>query len=325
VAGPDVPGLVFRRYRGDEDLPLIVEVFEAVAAEDGLEWVVSVDRLKNMYDNRPRFDPLEDVVLAEVDGRTVGYSEVYWFKEPDGTFATPHRERVRPDWRGKGITEALLSISTDRARALAAVRAEGPWRMGTMVADTEVHRRRLLEAAGYHQERCYLEMLRDLGDPIKDHPLPEGIEVRPAAPRDRRRVFEAMWEAYRDTWAFREMTEKDWTGYKGSPEYQPEHWVVGWDGDQVAGVVMCWVDEEENARHGRRWGFNDEVAVARPYRRRGLARALVSRSLVVLRGLGMELANLGVDTQNPAEALSLYSSLGYTVRKEYYDLIRPMD
>jgi ribosomal protein S18 acetylase RimI-like enzyme len=34
---------------------------------------------------------------------------------------------------------------------------------------------------------------------------------------------------------------------------------------------------------------------------------------------------LGVDTQNPADAIGLYRSQGYVVRKEFYDLVRPMD
>jgi GNAT superfamily N-acetyltransferase len=303
----------------------MVEVYDAVYEEDGLDYVVTVDRLRTEYENLPNFDPSEDVVLAEVDGEAVGYCQIRWFQEVDGPLSTAHRERVRPDWRGRGITRALLEINTSRARELARAHAEGPWRMGTITADTEVHRTRLLEASGYHKERWYLEMLRDLGEPIGEVPLPEGIEVRPVPPEARRGVFEAMWEAFRGSFAFREMDEKDWTGFLESPEYQPDLWVVGWDGDEVAGSVISWIDAEENARHERLWGYNDSVAVGHAYRRRGLAKALLARSLVVLRDQGMEHARLGVDTQNPADALTLYSSQGYVVFKEFYDLVRPMD
>lgn len=321
----DVPGLVLRRYRGEEDLQLLVDVYEDVARADNFDWVLTVERFKNEYDNLPNFDPREDVVIAEVDGRAVGYSQVRWFYEADGIFATPHRERVRPDFRGLGLTRALLSVNTERAKELATLHAKGPWRMGTITSDTEVHRKGVLEASGYHTERWYLELLRDLREPIEEFPLPEGIAVRPAGPEDRRRVFEAMWESFRGSWAFREMDEKDWTGFRGSPEFQPERWVVGWDGDVVAGVVFCWIDELENEQHGRLWGYNDAVGVTEGYRQRGLAKALISLSLVLLRELGMEQANLGVDTKNPADAMGLYEGLGYKVRKEHYDLIRPMD
>ncbi len=73
---PDIPGLVFRRYRGDEDLPTLVEVFNAAAETDGLDWLVTVDRLKVEYDNQPNFDPRKDVVIVEVDGAAVGFTYI---------------------------------------------------------------------------------------------------------------------------------------------------------------------------------------------------------------------------------------------------------
>jgi ribosomal protein S18 acetylase RimI-like enzyme len=324
AGAPEVPGLTLRLYGGDQDLPLMVEVFEAVSTEDGLEWVLTVDRLRKEYENTPGFDPRRDVVLAQVEGRTVGYGQVRWFQEVDGPFSTAHRVRVVPAWRGKGVARTLMAVIEERAREMAATHAQGPWKMGTVVAAGEEHLLALMEASGFERERWYLELTRDLSEPIETSPMPEGIEIRSTGEADQRRVFEAMWEAFRGGYAFREMTEKDWTGFTVSPEFQPQLWVVGWDGDQVAGSVMCWIDEVENSKYGRLWGYNDSVAVSEPYRRRGLARALVSQSLVLLRDRGMEFANLGVDTQNPADALGLYEGLGYRVRKKFIDLTRPM-
>ncbi len=322
---PDIPGLVFRRYRGDEDLPLLVKVFEAVAEADGLDWSVTVDLMKVEYDNTPNFDPLRDVVIAEVHGMPIGFTQIKWFEESDGTFAAGHRERLVPEWRGKGIMRAQLAINEVRAAEMAAAHATGPKRMGTYTAETELHRHRMLEQAGFKTNRWYYEMLRDLQEPIEVHPMPAGLEVRPVDPDDHRRIFDAAWEAFRDSWGFREMEEKDYQRLIQGPEFQPELWVVAWDGDVVAGSVFCWVLPEENQRFDRLWGYNDDIAVTKAYRRRGLAKAMTSRSLAILRDLGMEYANLGVDTQNPADALGLYEALGYKVRKTFFDLIRPME
>ncbi len=322
---PDIPGLVFRRYRGDEDIPLLVKVFEAVAEADGLDWSVTVDLMKVEYDNTPNFDPLKDVVIAEVLGKPIGFTQIKWFIESDGTFAAGHRERLVPEWRGKGIMRAQLAINEERAAEMAAAHATGPKRMGTYTAETELHRHRMLEQAGFKTNRWYYEMLRDLQEPIEVHPMPDGLEVRPVDPDDHRRIFDAAWEAFRDSWGFREMEEKDYQRLIQGPEFQPELWVVAWDGDVVAGSVFCWVLPEENQRFDRLWGYNDDIAVTKAYRRRGLAKAMTSRSLAILRDLGMEYANLGVDTQNPADALGLYEALGYKVRKTFFDLIRPME
>ncbi|NOQ53504.1 MAG: GNAT family N-acetyltransferase [Thermoplasmata archaeon] len=322
---PDIPGLVFRRYRGDEDLPTLVGVFNAAAETDGLDWLVTVDRLKVEYDNQPNFDPRKDVVIVEVDGAAVGFTYIYWFEETDGIFAAGHRERLVLEWSGKGIMRAQLAINEARAAELAAAHATGSKRMGTVTAESEVHRLRMLESVGFEKKRWYYEMLRDLREPIEVPPMPEGLEVRLVDPDDHRRIFDAAWEAFRESWGFREMKEKDYQRLTQGPEFQPELWVVAWDGDVVAGSVFCWVLPEENQRFDRLWGYNDDIAVTKAYRRRGLAKAMTSRSLVTLRDLGMEYANLGVDTQNPADALGLYEALGYRVRKTFFDLIRPMD
>jgi mycothiol synthase len=53
--------------------------------------------------------------------------------------------------------------------------------------------------------------------------------------------------------------------------------------------------------------------VRRPWRRRGLARAMLARSMKLHKEQGMTQTGLGVDTQNPSGALQLYESMGYEV------------
>ena len=51
----------------------------------------------------------------------------------------------------------------------------------------------------------------------------------------------------------------------------------------------------------------------RPWRRRGLARALTAASLVTFRERGLDEGMLGVDSENPNGALGLYEGLGFSV------------
>ena len=53
------------------------------------------------------------------------------------------------------------------------------------------------------------------------------------------------------------------------------------------------------------------VFTRRQWRRRGLGRALIARSLVRLRERGMTSASLGVDAENPSGALGLYEGIGF--------------
>src|SRR5665811_632688 len=94
-------------------------------------------------------------------------------------------------------------------------------------------------------------------------------------------------------------------------------WMVAWDGDEVAGSVITTVPVEENEHHGRSRVYVSGVSVRRPWRRRGLARALLARSLVAARDAGFTSASLGVDTDSPTGANTLYQSLGFTPDKSY--------
>jgi ribosomal protein S18 acetylase RimI-like enzyme len=58
----------------------------------------------------------------------------------------------------------------------------------------------------------------------------------------------------------------------------------------------------------------DHISVRRPWRRRGLARALIVSALQGLREGGIDEAMLGVDGENPTDALGLYESLGFVVK-----------
>ena len=101
--------------------------------------------------------------------------------------------------------------------------------------------------------------------------------------------------------------------------------MVAWDGDEIAGAVVNTISEHENRELNRARGLLDSVFVRRPWRSRGLAAALVARSLVVLRERGMTSAWLGVDADNPTGALRLYEKAGFGVHLRSTAYRKPME
>ena len=83
--------------------------------------------------------------------------------------------------------------------------------------------------------------------------------------------------------------------------------------------------EEENNTLGRLWGWTDPICVRRQWRKRGLAKALITKSLLMFKDMGMSHAAFGVDTQNPLGALSLYEGLGFRTIKEWLAVRKPMN
>jgi GNAT superfamily N-acetyltransferase len=168
-------------------------------------------------------------------------------------------------------------------------------------------------------------MVRPLVEPIPDLPLPAGLEVRPAKPAQYRQVIAALDEAFRDLWSHSAMTDVDYARWTNDPNFQPQLWQVAWAGDEVAGIVLNFIDHQYNAEFKRLRGWTDPIGVRRPWRKQGLAKALIAQSMRLLQEQGMREAGLGVDAQNPNGALRLYEGLGFRVTKRFTTFERPMD
>jgi mycothiol synthase len=311
---PALPGLRFHRPRGDDaEYEAITALIHRTAVADDVPWRPTIEHVRDDFERRERLDPRDDVVLAEIDGRIVGEGQVSRVVR-EGVVVFDLDGHVDPDWRRRGLGRALLREDIRRAVERAAAEpATQPIALGVFTEWTEVGHRALLRAEGFEQIRWFFLMRRDLALEIPDAPLPDGLELRPMTPEHYRIVFDAEVEAFRDHWGSRVKTDEDFAATHRSKELDPGLWVVAWDGDQVAGVVQNWVWAEENASLGVERGWLEHISVRRPWRRRGLARAITAESLRRFRDLGMTDAMLGVDSENPHGALGLYESLGFVV------------
>ena len=173
-------------------------------------------------------------------------------------------------------------------------------------------------AAGGPWLRTHSPVLPDAARPDRADPrraAPDGLELRPVTPDQHRPIHDAQVEAFRDHWGSREPTEHDFEVTYAHKELDTGLWVIAWDGDQIAGVVENWIYPEENATLGVARGWLESISVRRPWRRRGLARALTAASLARLRDAGMVEGMLGVDATNPTGAFGLYEGLGFEIKQ----------
>ena len=319
TAGPAIAGLEFRHYRGLEDHPEMHRVHQAVAAADGVEEVTTLEQFTLSYEHHVNCDHERDIVLAEVDGRLVAYARVFWSELVEGGRSYENFGFVDPEWRRRGIGSALHRHNEARLREIAAGHPEiAPKWLSSEGVDRDAGNEALLRGDGYAPVRYFSEMVAPSLDGILPPPLPDGIELRPVTRDQYRRIWDAEAEAFRDHWGEAEWTEEDWRIFEAAPENaDPSLWRVGWDGDEVAGVIVTTVPAEENERQGRNRVYIGGVSVRRPWRRRGLARALLASSLVAAREAGYDGAGLGVDTDSPTGATELYRSLGFEPVKTF--------
>jgi mycothiol synthase len=310
---PAIPGLTVRHFHDASDYEHLSQLTVAASLEDGIPYLPTAQNLQIEMDAADGADPVDDMVIVELDGGVVAAAGVERVVRED----VPNYQiwgTVHPDVRRRGIGTALLAWNLARSRVRASredplVRVE----LASFSEDSEVGQRALLGNAGFGAVRHFFLMRREGLDSIPDAPLPDGIEIRPVLEEQWRTIVAAENEAFRDHWGHREMGESDYKRTFGRAELDTSLWVVAWDGDQVAGVVQNWIWPEENERLGVKRGWLEHISVRRPWRRRGLARAITAASLVKLREVGLDEAMLGVDSENPNGALGLYEGLGFAV------------
>jgi GNAT superfamily N-acetyltransferase len=326
---PDIDGLTFRHIRLPADFTGMAAANQATRDRAGIEEIASPEVMARDYATFPHWDPDADTVIAERDGRIVGYARTDWRDLTDGTRAFQTIVCVEPAQERTGIVEAMLSWAEARLAAIARSIPATDVRPGTMrqyVFGTDAELAKLLQAHGWIRSGRNHEMTRPTLDDVPDVPLPSGLVVRPiAADRAARRaLWDAASEAFADERGEAEPSEADWEAFDADPLEDPSLWIVAFEGDEIAGGVLGKIDPAENEHHGRERGIVAAVFTRRPWRRRGLARALIARSLVRLRDHGMTSAYLGVDGLNPNQAMHLYEDLGFEIANTTYDWIRPL-
>lgn len=310
----DTSRLRLRPYAGEADLVDIARLENAEAEADGIHRRTSVEEMASNYAHpNASFDPARDVTIAEIDGDVVAAARREVVDTTDG-----HREYrldgiVEPAWRRRGIGGMLLRDNIRRARELAAVEHPASPILGSWSWDTQRGDIALLEREGFGTARWFFDMVRPNLHDVPAVPLPEGLELRPIDGSLAKPVWDADVEAFADHWGGFDHSQEQLQRWLDNPHTDLSLWVVAFDGDEIAGGVLNSIDEEQNAALGVRRGWLSSVFTRRPWRRRGLASALIARSLDLLRERGQTSAALGVDADNPSGALGLYEGLGFAV------------
>jgi mycothiol synthase len=322
---PNIPGLTFRRFRGEKDYPVMVAVINESNKVDGIAHTDSLEDVAATYRHLVNCDPYQDMIFAEINGEVIGFGRVWWILKSDGIRTYMHFALLLPERRGKGIRRAILLHNERRLREIAKDHPKDKSRvLETWAADTETDWESLVIVHGYKPARYLFEMVRPNLDDIPDMPMPEGLEVRPAKPEHYRKIWDAAGEAFQDHWGATEWREEWFERFQELSFFNPELWQVAWDGEEVAGMILNFIHEEENKEFDRKRGYTEEICVRRPWRRRGLARSLLARSLKVLKDHDMTEAALAVDAENISGALGLYENMGFRTVKRHTTYHKPL-
>jgi mycothiol synthase len=312
---PDIPGLIFRHFQGDVDYPGMVAVIRASAEADGAETTVTVEALAQAFQNLRNCDPFRDILLAVISGEIIGYTRGWWIEDAGGELLYRFNGFLAPAWRRKGIGSAMLGWTENRLREVAAGHPpETPKFFRPSGVDyRETGTIAMLTRAGYQPIRYYHNMVRPTLEDIQDFPLPEGLEVRQALPEHYRAIWANVEETGEDEWGNTKPAEEEYQRWLAHPHFQPELWQIAWDFalDKPVAHVLTFIDQAENEQYNRKRGYTEGIGVDRAWRRRGVARALISLSLKAQKAAGMGESALVADSDSSSNVTSLYERCGF--------------
>ncbi|MCG8349910.1 MAG: GNAT family N-acetyltransferase [Chloroflexales bacterium] len=174
---PALPGLRFRRCRGEVDYPAMLAVLNACRRADQISGDDTIARVTRRYPPQSTA-----IVLAEINGTVIGLCRWQWVCLRDDT-----QRYVHPNWRGDGIRRSLLHYCEAMLRAMATLHQHAqlyPAQSRRVLAflpaiqDSEVTLAELLGHAGHRPVRSFDEMVHPTLDALPAARVPPGLEVR---------------------------------------------------------------------------------------------------------------------------------------------------
>jgi ribosomal protein S18 acetylase RimI-like enzyme len=245
--------------------------------------------------------------VIKLDGRLAGYASV----RDEGGGKLLADGYVHPEAHGRGVGARILTLTEARARELAAstpgVRAV--LHNTTLLTATGDAANSLYESQGYTAVRHFWRMVIDLTGEPPPPAKPGDVVVEPYLhERDARAVHAAIQEAFADHWGSRPQSWDDWARERfGRTSHDPTLWFVARADGEIAGAILAsW------KRNGD-WGYIDTLGVRRPWRRRGVAEALLLTAFRELCRRGERRVALGVDAESPTGATRLYERVGMRI------------
>ena len=323
---PEVPGAAWRPMV-EADAPAYARLCEACRAVDGGTEVVT-DEIARRELTDPRAPMATNTAcLAAEDGELIAYAVVHERLEAARARRVFLWGLTHPARRGRGIGAALVAWAEARGREILAVQPADLPRLLEVFRDeavtdaVELHQR-----FGFRPVRWYHDMRRDLGEPIPPEPELPGLRIAAWEPAWQERVRLVHNEAFADHWGS-EPIPADVFGrdFVGDPRFRGDLTFLVLDGDEVAGCAVNYVAEDDWAATGVKEGWIGQLGVRREWRKRGIATALLVRSMAAFRAAGLEAASLGVDAENPTGAVGIYERVGFRPYKRFVRLAKGLE
>ena len=306
----------FRPTNGTSDAAALIAVHAACATTDTVLDDSAEEYRPNLawYSQELEQGNPHDWLIVELEGEIVGYGHTLWnWSERDGTQVYLHMGWIKPEFRARGIGTQLLAQLEARCHQKAATNGHlEHLEIAANASGTELAAQSLLSDQDYFTAFTMLDMrLEPDAIGLEHAPIPNTYELRPVLEEHHLAIWQSIGDAYDsrdvDNPRFSEVP-REWERYfSGDPSF----WFVAWEPEshRIAAHVLARIND------GTAEIF--EVSVGVGHRRKGLARALLQRSIHALRARNISKIVIGTRLENPTQAWRLYESVGFRILKQF--------
>jgi len=222
--------------------------------------------------------------------------------------------RVHPEHRRRGLGAGLLEWTESRARSLVPEGARSKLVNSIPVEDRAGER--LLVRRGYAPVRIFWHMERELAGPVEPARIPDGIRIRRyRAEDDADALYDTIEEAFTDHWGHEPHPREE---YRERFERLDHGLVwVALEAREMVGALIARTIEGGS-------GWIDDLGVRRPWRGRGIGRALLLEAFAELARRGTATVALNVDSASRTGATRVYESVGMRMRRAWNLYEKPL-
>lgn len=313
------PGFTWRAPTLD-DVPNAVAMFNAVSMDlVGTQQFVEAEFAADWQE--PGFDLATDArVIEDAAGQIVG--------SVDAVCPAPHVRnfiwaRVHPAYRGRGLGSLMLAWAEARLRErLSEAPADGRVTVGCQTVAGHQAAADLLTDHGFTHTRSFYSMKIEMDSAPPRPQWPAGITVRTMVPgQDEETLFRTKEEAFRDHWGHVETPFAEAFGLwmhhlQHNPHHDPTLFFLATiqtaTGEEIAGYALC----EPTMTDFPDMAWVGSLGVRRPWRRQGLALALLHHTFGEFYRRGIKKVGLGVDAGSLTGATRLYERAGMHVFRQ---------
>lgn len=299
----DLNQLNVRSFMPDEDIPLVLSLYQAVEAIDREGKYISEQALQAQLD-LPGHDPSKDrwIVVSPDDPRAVIASALVHVA-PGNTHAEANII-VHPAWRRLGIGSTLLVDIIQRARQLNARSIEIYANTCHPAATAFLQKHAFMAMGAYTEMRLRRE--------VRLPPViwPYGYTMRTYAEvQNLSTLTEAMNLSYITLWGHQRVSEKQMSTWL--PDFNQQGlFLVFSEKGRVVGICRTEPSPERTSKTGVPTGYIDAPGVVPQHRRLDLYRALVLTGINWLRNQDQQLIEME-SWGDKLEILKMYRQLGF--------------